>query len=317
MGKKTVFIGEMVPLLQECYNQEAPSILTSEKLVTQKDGAVRWMPHVLKEVSGAVTRRYMTEADLLCRIDSDGSPLETEEQHRARVCSLKDGECKWFPRRENCLDDVYWAGVKKLPDQIYEWVKRQSANRGKKSQYLMPSIPTARVRKVTAYDMYRKSNHPSKPSSAPSIETSSGSVRPDVAAWSSMLAKSWEGLCDNEREHFKKLAEESNKSDDANSLEVKREVERAAKAAGFFEFVEQTLEMWRRETGWVATIILGGINEDGVLVNQICDTGEDSHGNNFQDRLLGELKWSEDRLLCSHYAWLLDIFKRKLLPMLQ
>ncbi|OBZ65941.1 hypothetical protein A0H81_14152 [Grifola frondosa] len=74
--------------------------------------------------------------------------------------------------------------------------------------------------------------------------------------------------------------------------------------------MEATAKSWEAQTGWIGYFILGGVDAAGKLQAYATNTGIDSTGANFEERLARVLRWDKDDIRTKFWEYLADVFKR-------
>ncbi|OBZ71965.1 hypothetical protein A0H81_08303 [Grifola frondosa] len=76
------------------------------------------------------------------------------------------------------------------------------------------------------------------------------------------------------------------------------------------QWMEATAKSWEAQTGWIGYFILGGVDAAGKLQAYATNTGIDSTGANFEERLARVLRWDKDDIRTKFWEYLADVFKR-------
>ncbi|OBZ76580.1 hypothetical protein A0H81_03518 [Grifola frondosa] len=196
-----------------------------------------------------------------------------------------------------------------IPTRIRNWMKNTIAKKKKPVELPVPPVPSARStpRKVTALDVY-KSTHPDRPK-VEIIEGRDGRMRANLGKFASEAKVRFEQLDDADKAALDAEAR-SRSAGQVNEGGLQDDDERARKSAALPQWMEATAKSWEAQTGWIGYFILGGVDAAGKLQAYATNTGIDSTGANFEERLARVLRWDKDDIRTKFWEYLADVFKR-------
>ncbi|KAI1785590.1 hypothetical protein LXA43DRAFT_1100058 [Ganoderma leucocontextum] len=262
--------------------------------------AVRWFVAKYKE---KLDYRFDAETAQELAIRQKLQPRAKQELHPAET------EAEWKAR------------IATISKRVGSYIKAKSPNRerGKSSKSRKPKSPAAPPPSVdevsitdlvvksssealppptNGYQLFRNSDHPSRPQTA-----GSRNGRGDVGGFATACAQAYKDLPD--REVFELEARKLNAA--RHSTKELGLVDRNVKLGRFLPFFKKTYETMAEETGWVGWFLVGGIDEHSSIV-AIHDGTAAREDETFEQYLAKRTGCSVSRLRTIFDDFLRDMF---------
>ncbi|PCH40639.1 hypothetical protein WOLCODRAFT_159699 [Wolfiporia cocos MD-104 SS10] len=132
-------------------------------------------------------------------------------------------------------------------------------------------------------------------------------------AWTEWASALYETLTEEEKAELQELARKRHHEMMHTPAEMEaklgaEEYERARRAAGMETAIRLTAEHWEKQTGWVGTIMMTGLDENGYVTTYTHNTGSNHANQDFEQTLREEAGLTLGRIRGTLFRFGQDIF---------
>ncbi|PCH45157.1 hypothetical protein WOLCODRAFT_159423 [Wolfiporia cocos MD-104 SS10] len=269
------------------------------------------------------TNRYRVAAShvrkaFLQKFGEQPYPAETDDEYQARLALCKTNRSrKKTPRFEAETEEQCRERLSSLDQQIYDWGRNHATSRSvKRLNVAMPHAAQIACsgndpHACRPWDVFRellKQGNYTRPDSPP--PPAGGK------AWTEWASALYETLTEEEKAELQELARKRHHEMMHTPAEMEaklgaEEYERSRRAAGMETAIRLTAEHWEKQTGWVGTIMMTGLDENGYVTTYTHNTGSNHTNQDFEQTLREEAGLSLGRIRGTLFRFGQDIFDRK------
>ncbi|PCH44606.1 hypothetical protein WOLCODRAFT_159405 [Wolfiporia cocos MD-104 SS10] len=229
----------------------------------------QWASEAIRTLLGS-TNRYRVAAShvrkaFLQKFGEQPYPAETDDKYQVCLALCKTNRSrKKTPRFEAEMEEQCWERLSSLDQQrIYDWGRNHATSRSVKR--LNIAMPRATQIACSGND-------------------------PRGKAWTEWASALYETLTEEEKAELQELVWKRHHEMMHTPAEMEaklgaEEYERARRVAGMETAIRLTMEHWEKQTGWVGTIMMTGLDENGYVTTYTHNTGSNHANQDFEQTL--------------------------------
>ncbi|PCH38543.1 hypothetical protein WOLCODRAFT_149479 [Wolfiporia cocos MD-104 SS10] len=259
----------------------------------------QWASEAVRTLLGS-TNRYRVAAShvrkaFLQKFGEQPYPAEMDDEYQARLALCKTNRSRkktpWFEAEteEQCRERL-----SSLDQRIYDWGRNHATSRSvKRLNVAMPRAAQIACsacsgndpRACRPWDVFRellKQGNYTRPNSPP--PPAGGK------AWTEWASALYETLTEEEKAKLQELVQKRHHEMMHTPAEMEaklgaEEYERSRRVAGMETVIRLTTEHWEKQTGWVGTIMMTGLDENGYVTMYTHNTGSNHANQDFEQTL--------------------------------